>query len=131
MSRSYSRHDLRPSSRSKRHTGRGGERGGFQCRRCHQEVSLSAPGTGHRNHCPLCLWSVHLDDRPGDRRASCGGGMEPIAVWVRPDEEWALVHRCGTCRVVRVNRVAGDDNEMALLSLAARPMARPPFPVDR
>ena len=57
--------------------------------------------------------------------------MEPIAVWVRPDEEWALVHRCGTCHVVHVNRVAGDDNEMALLSLAARAMARPPFPVDR
>jgi hypothetical protein len=32
---------------------------------------------------------------------------------------------------VRVNRIAGDDNEYALLSLAARPMAAPPFPVTR
>ncbi len=88
-------------------------------------------GTEHRNHCPRCLWSRHLDERPGDRRSSCGGGMEPIAIWVRPDGEWALVHRCGTCKVVRVNRVAGDDNEHALMSLAARPIALPPFPVDR
>lgn len=104
---------------------------GFPCRRCHRQIGSDAPGTEHRNHCPFCLWSVHLDERPGDRRSACNGGMEPIAVWVRPDEEWALVHRCGTCRVVRVNRVAGDDNEMALLSIAARPMAKPPFPVDR
>lgn len=57
--------------------------------------------------------------------------MEPIAIWVRPDGEWALVHRCGTCKVVRVNRVAGDDNAYALMSLAARPIAMPPFPVGR
>jgi hypothetical protein len=57
--------------------------------------------------------------------------MEPIAIWVRADGEWALVHRCGTCKGVRVNRVAGDDNAHALLSLAARPMARPPFPLDK
>ena len=57
--------------------------------------------------------------------------MEPIAVWVRPDGEWALVHRCGSCKAARINRIAGDDNEYALLSLAARAMASPPFPVDR
>ncbi len=57
--------------------------------------------------------------------------MEPIAVWVRPSGEWSLVHRCGHCKTVHVNRVAGDDNPFVLLSLAARPMAQPPFPVDR
>ena len=129
MSRSYSRKDPgAPAHRRRRHRHGGG---GFACRRCHRHIGEDAPGTAHRNHCPFCLWSVHLDERPGDRRSPCNGGMEPIAVWVRPDEEWALVHRCGTCRVVRVNRVAGDDNEMALLSIAARPMAKPPFPVDR
>ncbi len=57
--------------------------------------------------------------------------MEPIAIWVRPTGEWALVHRCGTCHAVRVNRVAGDDSEPMLLSLAARPMALPAFPLER
>ncbi len=103
----------------------------FRCQHCRQEVSLAAPGTEHRNHCPLCLWSVHRDERPGDRASACGGGMEPVAVAVRPGGEWALVHRCASCGVVRMNRVAGDDGEWALLSLAARPMARPPFPLER
>jgi hypothetical protein len=103
----------------------------FRCRHCRAEVGAHPPGTQHRNHCPHCLWSVHLDERPGDRRSACGGGMEPIAIWVQKNGEWALVHRCGTCHAARVNRIAGDDNEYALLELAARPMALPPFPVTR
>lgn len=103
----------------------------FRCQHCRAEVVRVAHGTGNRNHCPHCLWSVHLDERPGDRRSGCRGGMEPIAIWVRGDGEWALVHRCCGCHVVRVNRIAGDDNEFALLALAARPMALPPFPVSR
>ena len=87
----------------------------FRCQHCRAEIPRAAFGTEHRNHGPLCLWGVHVDERPGDRRAACRGGMEPIAVWVRDSEEWALVHRCGTCHVVRVNRSAGDDNEYALL----------------
>ena len=72
-----------------------------------------------------------MDERPGDRLSDCRGGMEPIAIWVRPDGEWAIVHRCATCHVVRVNRIAGDDNEHVLASLAARPIALPPFRLDR
>jgi len=56
--------------------------------------------------------------------------MEPIAVWVRADGEWAIVHRCRQCNAVRATRIAGDDNALALMSLAARPMAQPPFPLD-
>ena len=40
-------------------------------------------GAQHRNHCPNCLISLHLDNEPGDRAADCGGQMEPVAVWVR------------------------------------------------
>lgn len=103
----------------------------FRCQHCRIDVPLDAPGTRHRNHCPQCLWSAHLDERPGDRRSPCGGGMEPIAVWVRPDGEWSLVHRCGSCRVTKVNRIAGDDNDLVLMSIAARPMAAPPFPLAK
>ena len=56
--------------------------------------------------------------------------MEPIAVWVRYNGEWAIVHRCKRCQALRVNRIAGDDNELVLISLALRPLARPPFPLD-
>lgn len=103
---------------------------GFSCAHCQRAVALDAPGTRHRNHCPHCLWSVHLDDTPGDRAAHCGGTMEPIAVATDPKGEWMLVHRCSRCKVLHINRAAGDDSELALLSLAVRPLAYPPFPLD-
>ena len=103
----------------------------FVCGQCGGAVAGTAPGTGHRNHCPHCLWSLHVDIRPGDRRAGCKGLMEPIAITVRYDGEWAVVHRCRECGAIRVNRTAGVDGELALMSLAVRPLARPPFPLDR
>jgi len=72
-----------------------------------------------------------LDLRPGDRRADCGGLMDPVSVWVRESGEWALIHRCCACGALSSNRVAADDNELALMQLAAKPLARPLFPVDR
>ncbi len=104
--------------------------GQFTCRHCGQTVNEDAPGTAHRNHCPRCLRSVHLDKQAGDRAASCGGVMEPIAISVRRGKEWVIIHRCVTCGALKENRIAGDDNEMALLSLAVRPVALPPFPLD-
>jgi hypothetical protein len=109
---------------------RGRRADSFRCRHCRLDVSISAPGTRHRNHCPSCLWSRHLDELPGDRAAGCAGAMEPIAVAVRDDGEWALVHRCEACSAVRLNRIAGDDNAYSLLQLARRPLDRPPFPLE-
>jgi hypothetical protein len=91
----------------------------FRCRHCRLDVPLDAPGTMHRNHCPSCLWSRHLDEHaPGDRASACAGSMEPIALSVRDDGEWAVVHRCRGCATVRVNRIAGDDNSYVLHNLA-------------
>ena len=113
---------------------RGARRDGpsrFRCGNCRLDVSYRAPGTAHRNHCPNCLWSRHLDDdRPGDRAAECGSLMEPIAVTVRGDGEWVLVHRCTGCGELHLNRTAADDNVLLLVQLAVRPMARPPFPLE-
>lgn len=91
---------------------------------------IGAPfaGGSQRNHCPLCLHSAHVDVRPGDRSANCGSTMEPISIWVRGGE-WVLLHRCLGCGVIHSNRIAADDNEIALMSLAARPLGRPAFPL--
>ena len=105
--------------------------GEFRCGNCKQIISHNAPGSGHRNHCPLCLWSRHVDVRPGDRASDCQGQMEPIAVWVKNDNEWSLVHRCKRCGETRTNRIAADDNEFVLMSLATKAVATPPFPLDR
>jgi hypothetical protein len=56
--------------------------------------------------------------------------MDPVAISVRKDKEWALIHRCDKCGVLKENRIAGDDNALALVSLAVRPVAALPFPLD-
>jgi hypothetical protein len=94
---------------------------------CKEQILPSQNGTAQRNHCPYCLWSLHVDFQIGDRRSACRSLMEPIAVWVKPNGEWALIHRCRECGAIRANRIAGDDNEYLLLSLALRPIAIPAF----
>jgi hypothetical protein len=56
--------------------------------------------------------------------------MEPVAISVKRNREWVIIHRCNDCGVLKENRIAGDDNEAALFSLAVRPVAQPPFPLD-
>lgn len=107
----------------------GAGRDGFTCRNCGAFAAWDGGGTLQRNHCPWCLYSLHLDYEPGDRAADCGALMEPIAVWVRKKDEWCLIHRCLACGALSSNRVAADDQELALLAIAARPLGRPPFPV--
>jgi hypothetical protein len=52
--------------------------------------------------------------------------MEPIAVTVRGERRWMLIHRCTRCGRLRMNRTAADDNVLLLLQLAALPLATPP-----
>ncbi len=119
-------------SRDQRYRARRGGPNSFRCRHCGLDVSIQAGGTAHRNHCPNCLWSRHLDDdAPGDRAADCGSLMEPIAISVRGDGEWVLIHRCTGCDTLHLNRTAGDDNPLILLRLAVKPLAQPPFPMER
>ena len=103
----------------------------FTCRVCGRVVLPAGAGSAHRNHCPNCLTSLHLDVEPGDRAADCGGVMEPVAVWVRGRGEWAVIHRCRRCGALSSNRVAADDNPMKLMSIAMRPLSAPPFPLER
>lgn len=103
----------------------------FPCRNCGYPVVPAGAGSGHRNHCPNCLCSVHLDIEPGDRASDCGGLMEPVAVWVRKNGEWAIIHRCRRCGAFSSNRVAADDNPVKLMSIAMKPIGNPPFPIER
>lgn len=103
----------------------------FNCVHCHQAIVPEAFGTEHRNHCPWCLWSRHVDDTPGDRASECRSGMEPVAVWARPGGDWAIIHRCRGCGVLHSNRIAGDDNDLLLVALAAKALSQPPFPLNR
>lgn len=101
---------------------------GFICKSCGKKVAPPAYGGRHRNHCPHCLCSLHLDHRPGDRASSCMAIMKPIGIHVQSNGEWSIIHKCSQCGTVKVNRIAHDDNELLLLTIAAEPLMSLPFP---
>lgn len=92
----------------------------FECCNCNMPVNAHAPGTQHRNHCPGCLWSRHVDLNPGDRMSFCKGKMEPISIWIKDNGEWMLLHRCTNCGVIKPNRIAADDSEHLLRQIMMR-----------
>jgi hypothetical protein len=93
----------------------------FTCAHCGREVA----GTGYTNHCPRCLWSRHVDIAPGDREATCGGMMAPVAA-LHERGEYLVVQRCEGCGHVWRNRAAPGDNRDVLLSLMGRVVPDPP-----
>ncbi|MFW5737336.1 MAG: RNHCP domain-containing protein [Spirochaetota bacterium] len=97
-----------------------GEAPGFTCAHCGRFVPDRSHGTSQRNHCPYCLWSVHVDIKPGDRASLCRAPMEPVALWACEGDELRILHRCTGCGVIKPNRVAGDDSEEALDELVER-----------
>ena len=99
----------------------------FICESCGKGVAPLELGGQHRNHCPYCLHSLHVDITPGDRRASCRGTMKPISVYVQENKEWSIIHRCSQCKMIRVNRLASDDNELLLFTIATKPLLSLPF----
>ena len=94
----------------------------FRCRHCRALIGPTLCGGKHRNHCPLCLHSRHVDDRrPGDRASECGSLMAPVGRFARPNGEPMLVHRCLGCGKEGHNRVAADD---AVALLTRLPLVR-------
>lgn len=94
----------------------------FRCRHCQRLVCPLPSGGQHRNHCPFCLHSRHVDDRvPGDRASPCGTKMAPLGAFQRQDGEHVIVHRCLACGIERFNRIAADDDFDLVLALPCVP----------
>jgi RNHCP domain len=94
----------------------------FKCGHCKQFIGALPSGGHHRNHCPLCLYSRHVDgERSGDRQSRCCALMAPIGAFQRPNGEHVLVHRCLGCGFERFNRIAADDNFDLVLALPELP----------
>jgi hypothetical protein len=98
----------------------------FKCGHCRAFIGPTITGGRFRNHCPLCLYSRHVDrSHPGDRASDCRALMAPVGVTTRPNGEQMIVHRCLGCGAERRNRVAADDNIVACMRLApVKPAAR-------
>jgi len=82
----------------------------FKCVHCKAFIGPTVSGGRHRNHCPHCLYSRHVDVTIGDRASACRASMSPVARFERPNGEPVIVHRCLGCGFERHNRVAADDN---------------------
>ena len=95
------------------------ENTGFICAHCGYPVAPVDTGS-YRNHCPRCLYSRHVDVRPGDRASACGGLMAPIGIRLSGSKGWQLVHRCEACGAVSVNRVAGGTRQPDDVAALAR-----------
>jgi len=93
----------------------------FRCVHCKAEIPTAAPGTTHRNHCPLCLWSRHVDESIGDRKSKCLSSMEPMGlVFKNTGAVIMVVHKCLGCGKISKNRIAADDNSFVILTLIRR-----------
>lgn len=105
------------------------KKGDFTCFNCSGSFSFSKLiGTKHRNHCPFCLWSKHVDFKiSGDRKAKCSAEMKPIGLTFKHEGvnkygkirqgEIMLIHECVKCGKISINRIAGDDNPKMILQV--------------
>lgn len=87
----------------------------FTCGKCAYEVT----GTGFTDHCPKCLWSRHVDKKPGDREETCGGFMKPVGV-EGTQAKYILIYRCDGCGFQNKNKIAPDDNFEEVLKVARK-----------
>lgn len=88
----------------------------FKCKNCGFEVR----GNGYTNHCPRCLWSLHVDVSPGDRAEKCGGMMEPMSAEEKSGE-YVLTHKCKKCGIRRRIKTMPQDNIERIIELSSRP----------
>lgn len=81
---------------------------GFVCGKC---GTTNPPASkSERNHCRVCLFSLHVDGgTPGDRASDCHGFMEPTSLDFRGNKGFMIVHRCCACGKEMLNRAAPDD----------------------
>ncbi len=82
------------------------ENTGFICQNCGKKVLPLTDGS-YRNHCPFCLYSLHVDITPGDRQCDCGGLMKPIKI-VKNKKGFQILHRCQKCGFERYNKINED-----------------------
>ncbi len=83
------------------------ENTGFVCLNCAKEITALKNGS-YRNHCPICLYSLHVDYKPGDRQNLCRALMKPVGLTFKSKKGWQIIHRCTSCRQESINKIAED-----------------------
>jgi hypothetical protein len=103
---------------------------GFICKVCGKFVPPSVTGSEHRNHCPYCLSSLHMDRYPAT-------GLPTAAeLWNRLPSGFAKTAsgRLFTAAPLRASQLqpnCGGRQPGETDSIALRPLAQPPFPLEQ
>ncbi len=93
----------------------------FKCIKCKMDVKPHPEGSC-RNHCPYCLFSLHVDlEVPGDRLNECRGFMKPIGMEMNKKKGTRIIHFCQECGQKSYNRSASDDNWDLICELSRSP----------
>lgn len=89
----------------------------FTCEHCRRHVDKLYYTS--RNHCPYCLYSIHVDNNPGDRENNCKGIMKPIGIEIDSKKGIVIVFKCSKCGIIKKNVSAKDDNYEKILKLSS------------
>lgn len=85
----------------------------FVCIKCGKLVE----GNGYTNHCPECLYSIHIDKNPGDRQEQCHGLMKPIDILTKGGDPKYVVHQCTICKMTKRNSISKLDSSQAIIDV--------------
>lgn len=95
---------------------------GFLCAHCGENIPPN--GKTSRDHCPKCLYSLHVDIFPGDRKNPCRGELIPMQALPDPKKDFIILYRCKKCGEVIRNRAILDgempDDRDKLIELTAK-----------
>ena len=89
----------------------------FICLNCGKKVSKLYYSS--RDHCPYCLYSLHVDVYPGDRQNTCKGLLEPIDIEKYKDT-YKIIYRCQSCGQLHKNIMAKDDSFDEILKISSK-----------
>ena len=86
----------------------------FICLNCGKKVDKLEYSS--RDHCPHCLYSLHVDINPGDRQNNCKGLLKPIDLEKFKDS-YKIIYKCEKCNQLHKNIMAKDDNYEEIIKL--------------
>lgn len=73
-----------------------------------------------RDHCNNCLYSLHVDVMPGDRKNECKGILVPINVIHNSKKGQVIIYKCDKCNTEVRNIVAEDDNKETIYKIVEK-----------
>ncbi|APJ02692.1 RNHCP domain-containing protein [Silvanigrella aquatica] len=79
----------------------------FSCSNCHYSVPPAQSTC--RDHCPKCLYSIHVDNNPGDRASLCKGILKPIAFSQHKKKGFMIHYQCLSCGEEKRNKFLEND----------------------